>query len=147
MLWRNICLLLLGFYPVAVIGNLYKNKKGTATCRKGGIIHKTIKKQNTQNRKQTYFRFSVPCIFYRLQINVPTDATNYYLYFLCFLSPYMFRAFTGPLSGVSWAAVLLPFGSCRVCWLSVRPWRWLCRTARPPPRTHGQPTNTTRTKW
>jgi hypothetical protein len=39
--------------------------------------------------------------FYELQINVPTDVTNYYLYFLCLLSPYMFRAFTGPSSGVS----------------------------------------------
>jgi hypothetical protein len=29
-----------------------------------------------------------------------------YLYFLCFLSPYMFRALTGPSSGVSWAACL-----------------------------------------
>jgi hypothetical protein len=47
------------------------------------------------------FRFSVPCIVYRLQINILTDATNLYLYFLCFLSPYMFRAFTGPSSGVS----------------------------------------------
>jgi hypothetical protein len=25
----------------------------------------------------------------------------------------MFRAFTGPLSGVSWAVAMLPFGSCR----------------------------------
>jgi hypothetical protein len=46
-----------------------------------------------------------------------------YLYFLRFLLPYMFRAFTGPSSGVSWAAAMLPFGSCRVCWLSVRLWR------------------------
>jgi hypothetical protein len=46
-----------------------------------------------------------------------------YLYFLCFLSPYMFRAFTGPSSGVS------------------------ISTARPPPRTHGQSTSTARAKW
>jgi hypothetical protein len=37
---------------------------------------------------------------------------------------YMFRAFTGPSSGVSWGVAMLPFGSCRACWLSVRPWRW-----------------------
>jgi hypothetical protein len=37
-----------------------------------------------------------------------------YLYFVCFLSPYMFRAFTGPSSGVSLAVVMLPFGSCSV---------------------------------
>jgi hypothetical protein len=33
-------LLQLGFHPVAVNGNLYKNRKGTAIYRKGEIIHK-----------------------------------------------------------------------------------------------------------
>jgi hypothetical protein len=29
-----------------------------------------------------------------------------YLYYMCYLSPYLFRALTGPSSGVSWAACL-----------------------------------------
>jgi hypothetical protein len=37
-----------------------------------------------------------------------------YLYFICFLSPYMFRALIGPSSGVSLAVIMLPFGSCSV---------------------------------
>jgi hypothetical protein len=38
-----------------------------------------------------------------------------YLYSIYLLSPYMFRAFLGPSSGVSQAVVMLPFGSCNVC--------------------------------
>jgi hypothetical protein len=34
-----------------------------------------------------------------------------YLYFIYILSPYVFRAFLGPSSGVSQAVVMLPFGS------------------------------------
>jgi hypothetical protein len=37
-----------------------------------------------------------------------------YLYFVCFLSPYMLRALTGPSSGVSLAVIMLTFGSCSV---------------------------------
>jgi hypothetical protein len=44
-----------------------------------------------------------------------------YLYFIYLLSPYMFRAFLGPSSGVSQAVVMLPFGSCNVGWPSVCP--------------------------
>jgi hypothetical protein len=31
---------------------------------------------------------------------------NIYLYCICYFSPYMFRALTGPSSGMSWAACL-----------------------------------------
>jgi hypothetical protein len=42
------------------------------------------------------------------------------LFHIYLLSPYMFRAFIGPSSRVSWAVVfMLPFGSCSVCWPSV----------------------------
>jgi hypothetical protein len=45
-----------------------------------------------------------------LQINVSNRCNWFYLYFLYFLSPYMFRVFTGPSSGVSLAVIMLPFG-------------------------------------
>jgi hypothetical protein len=44
-----------------------------------------------------------------------------YLYFVSFLSPYMFRALTHPSSGVSLAIIMLPFGSCSVVDCSCAP--------------------------
>jgi hypothetical protein len=49
-----------------------------------------------------------------LQIKISNKCDWFYLYFFCFLSPYMFRALTGPSSGVSLAVVMLPFDSCSV---------------------------------
>jgi hypothetical protein len=37
-----------------------------------------------------------------------------YLYFVCYFSPYMFQALTGPSSGVSLTVIMLPFRSCSV---------------------------------
>jgi len=42
----------LGFHPVAVVGRLVQKYERDST--KGETIHKTIKTQNTQNRKQKH---------------------------------------------------------------------------------------------
>jgi hypothetical protein len=49
------------------------------------------------------FKFSVPCIFYKLTINVSNRCDLFYIFisYIFSLSPYMFRAFLGPSSGVS----------------------------------------------
>jgi hypothetical protein len=92
-----------------------------------------------------YFRFSVPCIFYRLQINVPTDATNFIYLFLMFL-------FTLHVSGLYWPIIR---GVLSCCYATI----WLLPGFLPVrasvegglvghlPRPHGQSTSMARAKW
>jgi hypothetical protein len=66
-----------------------------------------------------HFRFSAPCIFYRLQINIPTDATNYYPLFLMF-------PLTLHVSGLYWPIIRGVLSCCYAtiwllpCLLAVR---------------------------
>jgi hypothetical protein len=66
-----------------------------------------------------YFRFSVPCIFYRLQINVPTDATN-------FISLFRMFPFTLQVSSLYWPIIRGVLSCCYAtiwllpCLLAVR---------------------------
>jgi hypothetical protein len=54
-----------------------------------------------------FYLFPVPCIFYRLQNkSFQQMQPTIHLYCICYFSPYMFRALTGPSSGVSRAACL-----------------------------------------
>jgi hypothetical protein len=73
-------------------------------CTLPYLLPYNVKEINHTSRGMYIFfflRFSVPCIFYRLQNkSLQQMQPNIYIYCICYFSPYMFRALTGPSSGV-----------------------------------------------